>query len=316
MGPALILTVGQERSLPTKINASRNLRAVTFSANGKHLLSGGRDQNVQMWRVQNGQREATIEAKDVCCLAVSKNGKWIAGGGRKGEVFVWDAETYTTVWKHEEDSWISEDDDFSSDSWIIEDVDFSRDSVKLVSGSRNCTATIWDVASGKRIRTLHHKQGLIAAKFSSDRNRIATATSQSVQVWDSKDGHLLFVDIPLTVPSLYNGLRWFNGHIFVISYNTIKQLDASTGSTVSEWPVPNSNNYSCIAVPRHDNFIAYSTSRSVTFWDTSTHLQIGLVEHTEDIRSIALSLDNRSLVIGGCHGTIITEGLSHITVST
>ena len=316
MGPALILTVGQERSLPTKINASRNLRAVTFSANGKHLLSGGRDQNVQMWRVQNGQREATIEAKDVCCLAVSKNGKWIAGGGRKGEVFVWDAETYTTVWKHEEDSWISEDDDFSSDSWIIEDVDFSRDSVKLVSGSRNCTATIWDVASGKRIRTLHHKQGLIAAKFSSYGNRIATATSQSVQVWDSKDGHLLFVDIPLTVPSLYNGLRWFNNHIFVISYNTIKQLDASTGSTVSEWPVPNSNNYSCIAVPRHDNFIAYSTSRSVTFWDTSTHLQIGLVEHTEDIRSIALSLDNRSLVIGGCHGTIITEGLSHITVST
>ena len=52
------------------------------------------------------------------------------------------------------------------------------------------------------------------------------------------------------------------------------------------------------------------------FWDTSTHLQINLVEHTEGIRSFALSPDNRSLAIGGRYGTIIAGGLSHIIVST
>ena len=141
------------------------------------------------------------------------------------------------------------------------------------------------------------------------------ATSQSVQVWDSKDGHLL-VDIPAMVISWYNNcLWWFNNHLFVVSGSKIKQLDASTGSTVSEWPVPNSDFYSCIAIPRHGKFIAYSTSRSVTFWDTSTHLQIGLIEHTEEICSIALSPDNRSLAIGGCYGTIITESLSYFIVS-
>ena len=275
---------------------------MTFSANGEHLFSGGRDQNVQVWRVQDGQRVATIEAKDVYCLAVSNNGKWIAGGTRCGVVFVWDAETYRTLWQ---------------DSWIIEAVDFSPDSTKLVSGSRNRKAIIWDVARGEKIRTLLHEQFVIAAKFSSDGNRIATATSQSVQVWDSKDGHLVVDVSVLTVPSLYNnGLLWFNNHIFVVSGSKIKQLDASTGSTVYDWPVPNSNPYWCIAIPRHGKFIACSTSRSVTFWDTSTHLQIGLVEHTEDIRSIAISPDNRSLAIGGSHGTIITEGLFHIIVST
>ena len=300
----LILIAGQERPLPIKIDTREGLRVVMFSANGEHLLSGGKDENIEVWRVQDGQRVATIEAKDVRCLAVSENGKWIAGG-LSGVVSVWDTETYETVWNHRDSS--------------TEAVDFSPDSTKLVSGYGNFgkgTTTIWDVASGEKIRTLEHKQFVIAAKFSSNGDRIATATSQSAQVWDSINGHLL-VDIPVTVTSWYNyGLRWFNNHIFVVSRSTIKQLDASTGSTVYEWPVPNSNYYSRIAIPTHGKFIACSTSHSVTFWDTSTHLQIGLVEHTEDIRSIALSPDNTSLAIGGCYGTIITNGLSYFTVST
>ena len=295
---------GQERSLPIKLNPSTDLHAVTFSANGEHLLSGGRDQNVQVWRVLDNQRVATIKAWSVVCFAVSKNGKWIAGGTLWGEVSVWDAETYETVWQHREDY------------GNINAIDFSPDSTNLVLGSWNGTATIWDVARGEKLRTLRHKQGLRAAKFSSDGNRIATATYHgSVQVWDSKDGHLL-VDIPVTVTSRYNnGLLWFNDHIFVVSGSKIKQLDASTGSTVYEWPVPNSDVHSCITIPRHGKFIAYSASHSVTFWDTSTHLQIGLVKHTEGIHPFSLSPGDRTLAIGGENETITIKSLSRITVS-
>ena len=306
-GATLILITGQERSLPIKINASRDLCAVTFSADGKHLLSGGRDQNVQVWRVLDGQRVATIKAKDVLCLAVSKNGKWIAGGRFCGDVFVWDAETYKRVWDYWEDS-------------SIEALDFSSDSTKFVSGSWDGTATVWDVASGEKIWTLQHKRPAVTAvKFSSDGDRIATAIykgSVRVSGCGCNNGQLL-VDIPATVTCWQNnGLRWFNNHIFVVSDNKIEQLDPSTGSIVSEWAVPNSNYYSCIAIPRDGEFIACSTSRSVTFWDLSTHWQIDIIEYTEDICSIALSPDNRSLAIGGGYGTIITKDLSHIIVST
>ena len=236
-----------------------------------------------------------------------------ANGSRGGtlwhEVFVWDAETYKRVWKHREDS---RDTKGYNDIYAV---DFSLDSTKLVSGSWKRTATIWDVTSGKKIRTLPHVQGLIAAKFSPDGDRIVTATSQLVQVWDSKDGHLL-VDTPVTVTSRYNnGLRWFNNHIFVVSNNKIKQLDASTGSIIFEWPVPNSDLHSCIAVLRDGGFIAYSSSRSVSFWDISTHLQIGIVKHTEDIHSIVLSPGDRSLAVGGENGTITIKSLPRITVS-
>jgi WD40 repeat protein len=64
------------------------------------------------------------------------------------------------------------------------------------------------------------------------------------------------------------------------------------------------HNDSCIALPKHGEFIAYSTKRTVTFWDTSTHTQLGLIQHPQDIRSIALSPDDRFLAIGGEGGKI------------
>ena len=124
------------------------------------------------------------------------------------------------------------------------------------------------------------------------------------------------MDIPVKVtPSFNTGLPWFNNHLFVVSGSTIKQLEASTGSTVSKWPVPDTNNTSCIALPQHGEFIAYSTNDTVTFLDTSTHTRIALIQHTQDIVSIALSPDDQFLAIGGHGGGITIRSLSRITVS-
>ena len=121
--------------------------------------------------------------------------------------------------------------------------------------------------------------------------------------------------IPVKVTTLFNaGLLWSNNHLFVVSDGTNKQFEASTGSTVSEWPVPDTNGSSCIALPQHGQFIAYSTNDTVTFWDTSTHTRVGLIQHTQSIRSIALSPDDRFLAIGGESGKIAIKSLSRITV--
>ena len=304
-GAALILMSGQERSLLVKINTNKGLRAVTFSANGEYLLSSGLDQNVGVWRVQDGQRVATINAEDVLCLAVSKNGKWIAGGTLWGEVFVLDAETYETVWKHRD----------RENYRNIAAVDFSSDSRKLVSASWNRTATIWDVASGETVRTLCHKQGLIVARYSLDGDRIATAIyNGSVQVWDSNGGHLL-VDIPVT-SLCNNGILWFNDYLYVVCGSAMKELDPSTGSIITEWPIPGDKICSPIAIPVRGTFIAYSTGQTLTLWDMVSHTQLGLIEHHGDINPITLSPGNRFYAIGREDGTIITKGISHIMVST
>jgi WD40 repeat protein len=299
-----MLTAGEEGSSLIEINGGSDILAVAFAANGEYLVSGGDD--VQVWRVEDGKQMATMEAEHVQCLALSKDGRWIAAGTFNGEVFVWDAKTYERVFSRREDHNRDE----------ILGVDFSPDSTRLVSASDNETASIWDIATRREVQTLAHESSVKAAKYSPQGDRIATATYDSVRVWDSNDGRLL-VDIKVTVTPRYStGLLWSNNHLFVASDREIKQIEASTGSAVSKWPVPDTNSSSCIALPKNGKFIAYSTRRTVIFWDTATHTQLGLIQHFEVIRSIAVSPDDCFLAIGGLTGIINIHSLSHISVST
>ena len=302
-----MLTIRQERFSLIKIHAGGWVEAVIFAANGKYLVSGGVG-GIRVWRVEfkDGKQMATLSMRaDSCrvlCLAVSNDGKWIAAGTLWGEVIVWDAKTYEKVFSHRDD--IKD----------INGVDFSPDSTQLVSASDNKTASIWDIAARKRVQTLGHKKLVTAAKYSPQGDRIATATDDCVRVWDSNDGYML-AGIPVIVNPWYNtSLLWFNNHLFVVSDTEIKQFEASTGSAVSEWPVPNSGGYTTIALPKHGKFIAYSTQRTITFWDTVTHTQLGLIRHFERIRSFALSPDCRFLAIGGMDGKITINSLSYIAV--
>ena len=267
---------------------------MAFSTDGEHLLSGG-DGNVEVWRVEDAKKIATMEVTrgdDVQCLAVSKDGRWIAAGTDEGDVYVWDAETREQVWSHREDT------------RDINAVDFSSDSTRLVSGSDNTKAAVFDIATRKRVQTLDHQSGVFAAKYSPQGDRIATGTNDSIRVWDSNDGHLLMtIEVGVT-PYFNTGLLWSDNHLFTISDSKIKQLETSAGSAVSEWPVPTSDEYSCIALPNHRKFIAYTSKRTATFWDTTAHAQLNLLEHTQDIRSIAISPDDRFLAIGGWAGNI------------
>ena len=295
-----MLTTGQESSQPIEIDAGSEVQAVTFSANGEYIVSSDR-KKVQVWRVDDQKQLAKIETGTVNCVAVSNDGQWIAAGTQLHGVFIWDAATFKLAIK------------LSDDKYIL-DVNFSPDSRRLVSATQE-KAVVWDLATGKQVQTLRHHHYVRAAKCSPQGDRISTATDHSVQVWDGNDGRLL-VDINVNVtPYWNNGLLWFNDHLLVVSDNKIKEFDAYTGSTVSESPVPNSNYRSCIALPKHGAFIAYSTDHTITFWDMSTHSQLALIQHPRDIHSIALSPDDHFIAIGGKDGRISIKNVSRIFVS-
>ena len=302
-GPALMLTIGQERSAPTEIDVGQNVEALTFTANGEYLVTG-HQKEVRVWRVKDGKQVARMETAYVLSLAASKDGKWIAAGTLK-ELLVWDAETYEEVVKHRK-------------GYQINAVDFSPDSTQLIAGTQKRTAIVWDLATGKQVQTLHHENDVIAAKYSPQGDRIATATLDGlIRVWDSNvnDGRLL-VDIDVKVIPYYNtGLLWSHDHLLVVSNKKIEEFDASTGSKVSEWPVPDTDECSCIALPKHEQFIAYSSQRIVTFRDTLTHNQLPLtLQHPEYISSIAFPPDDRILAIGGGRNITI-QSLSDINMS-
>ena len=296
------MTIGQEPHPLIEIDVGHKINAVTFTANGRYLVSGGRE-GVRVWGVQDGKQVVTMDVGEVRCLAVSKDGRWIAAGTYWGDVLVWDTKTFEQVFEHREES------------YAITGVDFAPECSTRLVASWWDTATMWDVATRHRVRTFDNKSLLRAARYSPQGDRIATATEISVQVWDSNDGRLLVdIQVPVT-PMFNNGLLWFNSHLFVISDNKLKEIDAYTGSEVSEWLVSDTNAVSCIVMPQHGEFLAYSGSDSVLFWSTTTHVQLCLLPRYKGTRSIALSLDDRTIAFVAQERKVTVKPLSHITVS-
>ena len=73
----------------------------------------------------------------------------------------------------------------------------------------------------------------------------------------------------------------------------------STGTTLLKWAIHSSDEASCIALASNGTFIAASADSSTSFWDTTTHEQIGsVIKHTHGVWSMAISA-NYNLVTGG-----------------
>ncbi|KAF8427612.1 hypothetical protein L210DRAFT_3565025 [Boletus edulis BED1] len=238
---------------------------------------------------------ASMEAEGVTCLATSREGKWIAAGTERGELLIWDAKTYERVFERNE-------------PLPINLVDFFHDSTGLESATNRRTI-LWDIASGKLLQTfdLEVESAVAQTWYSSNLSqRTSVATKNSVRVYDDNDGRLL-AEIPVQVTSPH--VLWSDDdHILAISDGTIKQLKVSTSSTVAEWPVTYSK-HSCIALPQHKKFIAYSAKHGVTFWDMSTHTKSGFIERPLEVSSIAFSPDDKFLAICGLDGEVIMQDL-------
>ena len=277
---------------------------MTFTADGEHLIGGGED--VRVWRVRDGREIATMsEARAIYCLSVSNDGRWIAAGRGQGGLFVWqwDPKTYEVSFHAQLPHHVS-------------GVDFSPDSTQLVTATEEYLATIWNIATRRGTRTLQHEGWVTTTKYSAEGDRIATAVFQkSILIWDSNDGRLL-VNIPFQlIPNYDVGFLWLSNKLLVVSGSKIEQIDVHTGSVVSEWPVFVSDHPSCISLPQHEAFVAYSTSHTVRFWDTSARTQLDPVQCPESIQSITLSPDGRLLAIAAREKKIIVKRLSRITVS-
>ena len=179
-------------------------------------------------------------------------------------------------------------------------VDVSPDSRKIASGSIDSTVCVWLLSTGQRLLgPWVHDNTVYTVKFSPDGRFIATATLRSILIYDSQIGNLV-VNVSIGVSfSLNHSLAWSsNGkHLFAVSPGKITRLDATTGITLSQWSV-HGDKYNRIAVANDGAFITASSDSSVSFWDATTHKQIGSVtEHTGKVECMVISTNN-DVVIG------------------
>jgi WD40 repeat protein len=109
-----------------------------FSPDGWRLVAGGEGNTVKIWDVRTGRELHTLSGHrgDVWAAAFSPDpgGRWVASAGEDSTVKVWDSHTGTLVRS------------FRGHTGLVTSVTFSPDGRHLVSGSRDQTVRVWDVA--------------------------------------------------------------------------------------------------------------------------------------------------------------------------
>ena len=274
-------------------NPNGRTRSIAFKPDGFHFMVADASGDLRQWRADSGQEDSPSGVPGVdgsfYAAVVSKDGRWIVSGDTGFKVIVWNAITHQIAIE------------VSEHTSYIYAIDVSSDSTRIVSGSEDRTVRIFNIISGARvIPPLHHDGPVVGVKFSPDGSQIVTATCShaSIRIYDVHSGNNLF-NIQVTVASkLITPLSWSpdGQQLFVASPGKLTCFDTST-SFRSEWPIQNgSKNVSIVA---HGQVIACSAGSAVSFWDYTSHKQIGsIVDHATTVHCISISHDGKYLACG------------------
>ena len=161
--------------------------AMAISPDGGTLVAASYDTNVRAWSTRNGELLRLIEELPVAMFAMSfsPDGKYLATAGVDRTVYLWDAKSWKLSRK------------LSGQEEMIQSMGFSADSRRLLTGGFNALTNrhpvailLWDVASGKVLRSFPAPQAVRSVAFSADGRLAAASYSQkAVSLWNLPAGN-------------------------------------------------------------------------------------------------------------------------------
>ena len=153
------------------------LGAIAISPDGSSFVAASYDADMRAWNSRNGELLRLIDELPVAMfdLKFSPDGKWLAAAGADRIVYIYDAKS----WK------ISRQ--LTGQPEMISALAFSADGSKLASGGfseltqkRPVKVLIWDVKSGRTMRTFDASQRVASVVFSPDGQLAAVSTGTKV----------------------------------------------------------------------------------------------------------------------------------------
>lgn len=195
---------------------------------------------------------------DVMSVAFSPDGKTIASAGGGG-VKLWDVATGVIL--------------RTLDVGGVTPVQFSPDSKMLLTNNESRDSTLWDVATGRQIRTFAKNIEIdnwhwdhVDGKFSSDGRLVICAGRRNAKLWDANTGELL---------------RVFSGH-----KNSLNSVDVS---------------------PDTKTIVTSSEDKTVKLWSVATgqllHTLTGHTGPSDNVKTVAFSPDGKSVLSDGWETT-------------
>ena len=153
-----------------------------FSPDAKILAGANEDANVRIWDVRSGQLLHVIDELPVLTTALmfSRNGAYLISAALDRSIRVWGTETWKGVRqfedKHPEPIWAM---DLSPDGRIL-----ATGGADAASNDNPANLVLWDMNSGKALKTVRLPHGVLSVAFSPDGRMIAVANLEmNVKLW-------------------------------------------------------------------------------------------------------------------------------------
>ncbi len=169
-----------ETSAPALVFKGHNKRinSAAFSRDGRWVLTASDDRTARVWDAKTGTELLVLQghAWAVQSAEFSRDGSRIITASDDNTAIIWRVdsgfdESGNLIWNGEQE-WV-----LSGHSAAVVAGGFSPDGRRVVTGSRDDTAIIWDAETGKELLTLKgHTQDITSARFSDDGSHILTGS--------------------------------------------------------------------------------------------------------------------------------------------
>jgi len=187
----------------------------------------------------------------------------------------------------------------------VQSVAFSGDGAQLVSGSADQTVRLWDVATGRALRTFQgHTEAVQAVAFSADGRRLASGSwDKTVRLWNvttGQEARRLQVNTHLPISAVAFSP---DGKILASGSAVLNLWNVATGQalhTLSADPQAQPTWQSVAFSPNGQWLVSGDSDKMVRLWDTTTgQLQQTFTGRIDPTHSVAFSPNGRMLARGG-----------------
>ncbi len=249
---------------------------VAFAPGGKALVSCGADETIRLWDLTTGKELRRFQGHEahVWAVAFSADGRTLAAfatkakraaeANRPGEIRVWDVATGEPVahWRLADD---------------VAVVAFAPDLKTLVTSLRlgpgPFVLKLWDVATGKHLRSLPEDPAAVA--FSADGKILVSVKGERFRRWDVATGKEL-ATFANPHPRAFERFAFCpDGKTFVCwdGRNTVYFCDATTGKELRRFDGPD-RGVQTVAFSPDGQFVASGGGSDVRLWEVTTQRQV------------------------------------------
>jgi WD40 repeat protein/serine/threonine protein kinase len=290
--------------------------SVAVTPDGQRLVTGHSSGPVIVWDLASGRQMMTLMGHRafVTCVAVSPDGKRVATASMDGTARVWDISARSdrihaipppdrmnavttsgrgtlTIHGHTGTVW---------------SVAVTPDGKRIVSGSSDRTARVWDMVSGQQLLKLEgHTDEISSVAVTPDGQRIITAGADKTdRIWDAVSGRqLAAINDPRRVRTISltpDGRRLVTGGTVVAHFWDV----ASRSELLPPFRGPMSIISGLAVTPDGRRVVMGCWDGTIRLFDIpSRHELLKLQESSAGVSSIAVMPDSRRLIVGRGDGT-------------